>query len=242
MSKEVKNKISIANTGKKRSEKTKKKISELKKGKITWMKGKKHTKETLKKMSESHKGKVTWIKGKHHSNETKDKISLKKKGINISEEHKRKISASHKGKKMSEESKKKMSIAKRIRPVSNETKLKLSNINKGKHLSEKTKKKISIAFRGYKHPLWLGGISKLPYSFDWNEELKMLIRKRDNFTCRLCGIPAGIVHHIDYDKMNSNPNNLITLCESCHPKTNKDRKRWFWFFYRFNLIGGELKW
>lgn len=34
------------------------------------------------------------------------------------------------------------------------------------------------------------------------------------------------VHHIDYDKKNNNPENLITLCHSCHAKTNSNREYW----------------
>ena len=43
------------NKGKKRSEETKRKISEAKKGKPAWNKGKKHTEETKRKMSEAKK-------------------------------------------------------------------------------------------------------------------------------------------------------------------------------------------
>ena len=34
------------------------------------------------------------------------------------------------------------------------------------------------------------------------------------------------IHHIDYNKQNSSINNLITLCNSCHAKTNANRKQW----------------
>ena len=34
------------------------------------------------------------------------------------------------------------------------------------------------------------------------------------------------VHHIDYDKKNNSKKNLITLCRSCHAKTNFKRKEW----------------
>lgn len=80
--------------------------------------------------------------------------------------------------------------------------------------------------KGEKHHNWKGGVSNAPYSFDFTEELKMLIRKRDNFQCRLCKKPAVIIHHIDYDKNNSNSNNLITLCQSCHSQTNFNRNYW----------------
>ena len=41
------------------------------------------------------------------------------------------------------------------------------------------------------------------------------------------------VHHIDYDKTNCDPNNLVSLCDSCHAKTGfGNRERWKMYFYR----------
>jgi hypothetical protein len=34
----------------------------------------------------------------------------------------------------------------------------------------------------------------------------------------------------DYDKKNCDPKNLITLCNSCHSKTNFNRKKWIIYF------------
>lgn len=71
-------------------------------------------------------------------------------------------------------------------------------------------------------------IEPTPYPREFNEELKVLIRKRDRFQCMLCGKqePKLQVHHIDYDKANLRPSNLITLCVSCHCRTNSKRKHW----------------
>jgi 5-methylcytosine-specific restriction endonuclease McrA len=67
-----------------------------------------------------------------------------------------------------------------------------------------------------------------PYSVDWTTTLKISIRQRDRYTCQICGKQQGdnafSVHHIDYNKQNCNPENLITLCNSCHSKTNYNRK------------------
>jgi len=79
-------------------------------------------------------------------------------------------------------------------------------------------------------PTWQGGISEYPYPKEWTEDLKISIRKRDNFVCQVCGFSGFHVHHIDYDKKNCSYDNLITLCKHCHPKTNFNRDTWKNFF------------
>ena len=80
-------------------------------------------------------------------------------------------------------------------------------------------------------PNWQGGLSFEPYSVDWTKTLKKSIRERDKYTCQICKKePATSIHHIDYDKKNCNPTNLITLCKSCHAKTNRDREYWLSYF------------
>ena len=75
------------------------------------------------------------------------------------------------------------------------------------------------------HPRYIKGlIRKYPYKF--NEILKASIRERDNHRCQICGKSTKKngrkldVHHIDYDKANLNPENLISLCRSCHGNTS----------------------
>ena len=112
----------------------------------------------------------------------------------------------------------------------------------GRKLSEEHKRKLSIIhknlhkdLRGDKNPCWMGGLSFEPYSIDWTSTLRRSIRERDNYTCRLCkkiqGDKAFSVHHIDYDKKNCDPNNLITLCNSCHGRTVTNREYWTEYFY-----------
>ena len=88
--------------------------------------------------------------------------------------------------------------------------------------------------KGEKSPMWKGGISFEPYSTDWTETLRKSIRERDHYTCQLCSKPQGdkahCVHHIDYNKKNSNPENLITLCVSCNFKVNTNRDYWTKYF------------
>ena len=79
---------------------------------------------------------------------------------------------------------------------------------------------------------WKGGASFEPYGLDFNNRLREQIRGRDNYICQECGITQEKlgrrldVHHIDYDKTNNKPENLISLCPVCHGKTNCNRECW----------------
>jgi len=84
-------------------------------------------------------------------------------------------------------------------------------------------------------PSWKGGKSFEPYGREfW--ALRELIRQRDNYTCQLCGVPQIEcvrkldVHHIDYNKKNTNRNNLIALCQGCNSHVNTNRKYWTEYF------------
>lgn len=76
--------------------------------------------------------------------------------------------------------------------------------------------------------------------------LKELIRDRDGFACQECGVGESVrahdVHHIDYDKKNCHPINLITLCRSCHVRTNQrsGRDRWIAHYRRKMKARAEL--
>jgi len=92
------------------------------------------------------------------------------------------------------------------------------------------------SYGGKNNPNWKNGSSFDPYGKEFNDKLKKQIRKRDNHTCQECGkhqkefkskLP---IHHIDFNKKNNNPFNLISLCKKCHPKTNSNRKHWMRYF------------
>jgi hypothetical protein len=185
-------------------------------------------------LTEEHKRKIGLVhKGKKVSNETKLKMSLAKKGK----------PGTTKGKLLSPEHKQKMSLAKKGKHHTLETKLKMSLSHKGKlkgiPKSEEHKLKMSLAQKGEKGSNWQGGISTFPYPFDWTDTLKESIRQRDNYICQECGIHQDEldrklqVHHIDYNKNNLNPTNLISLCTSCHMKTNYYRDKWYEYFQLF---------
>jgi len=118
------------------------------------------------------------------------------------------------------------------------TKQKLRLIHLGKKLSDIQKKNISDGHKGLligeKNPMWQGGKSFEPYDINWNKILRRNIRERDKYTCMLCGDLQDkfvfSVHHIDYNKKNCNPDNLITLCKRCHAKTNTNRNKWEIYF------------
>ena len=93
-----------------------------------------------------------------------------------------------------------------------------------------------LAITGEKHYNWQGGKSFETYGLEFNDELREKIRERDDKTCQECkytekqlGYNLG-VHHIDYDKKNNNPNNLISLCRNCHGKTNYNRQDWINYY------------
>jgi len=120
---------------------------------------------------------------------------------------------------------------------------KLRESHTGYVMPESQKKKISKATTGLRkskefidrvsgknHHNWKGGKSFQLYGPNWTKVLKHSIRVRDRFVCQLCKKNGWAVHHIDYNKFNHNPNNLITLCRSCHGKTNFHRESWIEHF------------
>lgn len=151
-----------------------------------------------------------------------------------------KISATSKGRKWSDENREKqrqrMLGVQRLLGYkhSKESLEKMSKSHLGSKRTLETRKKIGDAQRGEKNHQWKGGISNTPYTVDWTITLKRSIRERDGYQCMVClnnqGDRAFSVHHIDYDKTNCNPNNLITLCPHCHTKTNSNRVFWEEYF------------
>jgi len=226
--------------GKKMSEETRKRMSESKKGKkfsekhriniSEANKGRKCTEETRKKIGLANsialKGNIPWNKGKKGMqlawNKGLPKEEQPSYGRVISEETKKKISQSQKGK-----------------IISSETRQKLSDINKGKKLSEETKRKMGDSRRGEKNCNWIEDRSRFLYPMQWDDVIREGIRQRDGYICQECGIHnqelSGFykkldIHHIDYNKKNLDPKNLISLCRSCHMKTNTNREYWINYF------------
>lgn len=194
--------------GKKRSEKTRRKISESNKGVQAGenhpMFGKKASKTHCKNISEA-------LKGRKLSEEHRKNLSESKKGENnvwfgkkFTEEHCKNISESNKGK------------------------------HSGKKHSLKAKKKMSEARSGENHYNWQGGISFEPYCPKFNEAFKEKVREKYNRKCFLCGKTEEdnnnrklSVHHVQYNKNCGCDDDLrcdfVPLCMSCHAKTTNSK-------------------
>lgn len=88
---------------------------------------------------------------------------------------------------------------------------------------------------GSGNPSWQGGKSFEPYCPIWkDQEYKSDIRERDGNRCLnpYCYGNDNVlsIHHIDYDKKNCHPSNLITVCRSCNSRANTNRtwhKSWY---------------
>ncbi len=94
-----------------------------------------------------------------------------------------------------------------------------------KHCSRECADKAhSIRMRDKGNSNYAHGNGSRGYPVEWNKSFKKLIRSRDNFTCQLCYMAEEqhgkklCVHHIDFDRFNLSPENLITLCKYCHGK------------------------
>jgi len=186
-------------------------------GKIPWNKG--LTVETDERVAEYGRAISGSLKGKHH------KGTFKKGHLQLNN-GKGCFKKGHitwmKGKQHTEETKKKLSIAHLGKPP-----------NSGSFTSERV--------RLENHWNWQGGRTFELYPLGWTKTYKEQIRLRDNYKCRLCGIPETEcltklpIHHIDYNKSNLNPKNLLALCNSCHSKTNHNREYWEYYFNEYTI-------
>ena len=62
-------------------------------------------------------------------------------------------------------------------------------------------------------------------AYGWTKELAQEVRKRDYFTCQLCGKErVTIVHHKNGDRKVNEIDNLITLCRGCHQLVHMERQ------------------
>jgi len=191
--------------------------------------------ETRAKMSAAQKGRKV-------SPETRAKMRAAKLGKKMSPEARAKMRAAKLGTHPSLETREKMSISHMGRKCSAETRSRLSAAQMGNQnalgriLSPESRAKIGASrkgkYGGSKCPAWRGGVSREHYAWSFNKELKEEVRRRDGYQCQLCGVSQAEckdklnVHHVDYNKKNSDPVNLVALCRPCHARTNLNRKHW----------------
>ena len=99
----------------------------------------------------------------------------------------------------------------------------------------------SIKQSGENNSNWLGGLAYQEYCAVWKDnEYKYSIRERDGHKCLnpYCTIinPKRLhIHHINYNKKDCHFKNLITVCNSCNAKANKDRD-WHQSWYQAILM------
>lgn len=204
----------------------------FKKGIVPWCKGlTKETDERVRIIAEKYP------KNRKSPSYSKKELSRRKKRWKGNKnpmkklENRLKVSISLKGKKKTEEHKKKL----RGRITSQERKDEISKFMKGRYVGDKNYF-YGKSFSGKLHPQWKGGISFEPYTIDFNDKFKEFIRERDNYTCKLCNIFEEdnlkihnhklSIHHVDYIKLNTFPQNCIALCIRCNALVNKDREIW----------------
>jgi hypothetical protein len=147
-------------------------------------------------------------------------------------------------KKMSAENKKRLKNTEYIRRISEgwfkngQHKGKTFEERFGKEKAMEIRKKFSATMQGIPLEEWKSFTSLEPYGIEFNKKLKKFVRERDG-CCMLCNVcfedlrflkRKVNVHHINYDKKCNLPNNLITLCNSCHGRTHINRKQWTRFF------------
>jgi len=236
--------ISEANKGKKRTDEAKERYSLSKLGKShpAWNKGLTIKNKKVKKYIDSRLQKNNY----KHSPSTKQIMSLLKKGTSP---WNKKI----KGKKYLKHCKNNSTwlMKNRTNEMSNKAGLTLKKLySQGKLIIW------NKGLMGDKSPAWLGGISFEPYSPNFNNAFKTLIKLRDNFCCINCNISEQkhiilqrrklTVHHIDYDKKNTCLQNCCTLCVSCNSKANKNRNEWKEYyqekltnFYKYNYENSD---
>ena len=182
------------------------------KGHIAWNKGKGEylSPEARERVAQAHRGKSSWNKGYgEYIRGDKNPMYGKKRPDTIT-----------RNKQMIFKGNKNGMFGKKRPDFSN-------------YLKDKIKKGL---LSGINNPNWKGGKSFEVYPSAFNRILKEKIRTRDNYICQECHKNQSklkrklVVHHIDFNKKNNIPENLISLCNSCHSKTNFNREQWIKYF------------
>lgn len=82
---------------------------------------------------------------------------------------------------------------------------------------------------------WNGGTSQYFNHYELKKN-RLVVLKRDNYTCQYCGKPANQTHHVDLSKDNHSVDNLKACCVSCNLKRAVNKNSKF-----TSLYGGTIK-
>lgn len=130
--------------------------------------------------------------------------------------------------------------------IAGKTYIEIFGEERAKDIIERKNISGSIAKMGEKNPsygkkgesafAWVNGNSFSPYPSTFNNSFKLLIRQRDGFQCLKCGMFEEdhiklfgrklIIHHIDYVRDNTFPENCCVLCNRCNLEVNNNRDIW----------------
>jgi 5-methylcytosine-specific restriction endonuclease McrA len=99
--------------------------------------------------------------------------------------------------------------------------------------SDRSKRPVCANCGSWKVHVYKGHTSKNEKKW---KEVRKIVLKRDNYTCRQCGIKVhsgnARIHHLSYYDY-FNPDNLITLCSECHTECHSKKTK---FFSNINFI------
>lgn len=191
-----------------------------------------------------NKGKVgvqkAWNKGIPCRTETKEKLRLAKlgkpsgkKGFKCSPETIKKLKEASKRQTNKRGPKgKPWSLVRRQAQISRNGKPYKRSLHSGRPKGRRVFSSIIKNGKEY-HPLW--------------NEIRKLVYVRDKYKCQECGVHCHNTtkrriqcHHIDYDILNNDLSNLITLCASCHVKTNFRRENWILYYRDKQKKGADI--
>ncbi len=102
---------------------------------------------------------------------------------------------------------------------------------KGKRHPESAIETFRTTRRGSNNPAWRGGVKQVDYPSDFTDRLRDEVKARHNNLCVLCETESPLplhVHHIDWNKLNSDPFNLVPLCHRCHGRVHRVRTAAFY--------------
>jgi len=194
-----------------------------------------------RQLTADHRAKISRaLLGRKMSVEAIEKIRQANLGKKRSDEARENMRTAHLGERHTAEHTEKIRRANLGRKRTAEA---CANISKAKLGKRRTAAAIATK-SGERSHFWRGGISA-SYSPEFNEVLRVNIRNRDDHLCQnpKCYLPqngrAHPVHHIDFNKGNSDPTNLITLCSKCHNKTTDGRRdHWTEYYQALQVVRG----